>query len=46
VTPTDDHYKAATAALNGVKSWEPNWDEVATSLSADISRWHKVTDSE
>jgi len=46
VTPTDDHYKAATAALNGVKSWEPNWDEVATSLSADIARWHKVTDSE
>ncbi|MDI5675685.1 hypothetical protein MJL30_28190, partial [Salmonella enterica subsp. enterica serovar Anatum] len=23
-----------------------NWDDVAVSLSADISRWHKVTESE
>ena len=22
------------------------WDDVAVSLSADIARWHKVTDSE
>ena len=34
------------AALDGVKSWEPDWDEVAVSLTADIARWHKVTDSE
>ncbi|HHG8770997.1 TPA: 2-aminoethylphosphonate ABC transporter substrate-binding protein [Raoultella planticola] len=46
VTPTDSNYLAAKAALDGVKSWEPNWDDVAVSLSADIARWHKVTDSE
>ena len=46
VTPTDGNYPAAKAALNGVKSWEPNWDDVAVSLSADIARWHQVTDSE
>ncbi|HCC5410030.1 TPA: extracellular solute-binding protein, partial [Salmonella enterica subsp. enterica serovar Typhi str. CT18] len=46
VTPSDEHYKAATAALEGVQSWQPNWDDVAVSLSADISRWHKVTESE
>ena len=38
--------EAAKAALDGVKRWEPNWDDVAVSLSADIARWHKVTDSE
>ncbi|MBZ7655424.1 2-aminoethylphosphonate ABC transporter substrate-binding protein [Klebsiella oxytoca] len=46
VMPEDANFKAAKAALNGVKSWEPNWDEVADSLSADIARWHQVTDSE
>jgi 2-aminoethylphosphonate transport system substrate-binding protein len=46
VTPEDANFKAAKAALDGVKSWEPNWDDVAVSLSADIARWHKVTDSE
>ena len=46
VTPTDSNYRVAKAALDGVKSWQPNWDDVAVSLSADIARWHKVTDSE
>lgn len=46
VTPTDANYNAAKAALDGVKTWEPNWDDVAVSLQADIARWHKVTDSE
>ena len=46
VAPEDANFKAAKAALDGVKSWEPNWDDVAVSLSADIARWHKVTDSE
>ena len=46
VAPDDANFKAAQAALDGVKSWEPNWDDVAVSLSADIARWHKVTDSE
>lgn len=46
VTPTDSNYSAAKAAMNGVKSWAPDWDEVAVSLQADIARWHKVTDSE
>ncbi|MEX0565019.1 2-aminoethylphosphonate ABC transporter substrate-binding protein [Raoultella terrigena] len=46
VTPTDGNYQVAKSALDGVKSWEPNWDDVAVSLSADIARWHKVTDSE
>ena len=46
VAPDDANFKAAKAALDGVKSWEPNWDDVAVSLSADIARWHKVTDSE
>lgn len=46
VAPDDANFKAAKAALDGVKSWEPNWDNVAVSLSADIARWHKVTDSE
>lgn len=46
VTPTDANYHAAKAALNGVTPWQPNWDAVATSLQADIARWHKVTDSE
>ena len=34
------------AALAGVQSWQPNWDEVAVSLSSDIAQWHKATDSE
>ena len=46
VAPDDANFKAAQAALDGVKRWEPNWDDVAVSLSADIARWHKVTDSE
>ncbi|VUT08638.1 2-aminoethylphosphonate ABC transporter substrate-binding protein [Klebsiella spallanzanii] len=46
VAPEDNNFKAAKAALDGVKSWEPDWDDVAVSLSADIARWHKVTDSE
>lgn len=46
VAPDDANFKAAKAALDGVKSWEPDWDDVAVSLSADIARWHKVTDSE
>lgn len=46
VAPDDANFKAAKAALDGVKSWEPNWDDVAVSLSADIARWHQVTDSE
>jgi len=46
VTPEDAHYKAATAALAGVQSWQPNWDDVAVSLSSDIAQWHKATDSE
>ena len=46
VAPDDANFKAAKAALDGVKSWEPNWDDVAVSLSADIARWHKVTNSE
>ncbi|WP_343529643.1 2-aminoethylphosphonate ABC transporter substrate-binding protein [Yokenella regensburgei] len=46
VNPTDSNYKAAKAAMAGVTPWQPNWDEVATSLQADIARWHKVTDSE
>jgi 2-aminoethylphosphonate transport system substrate-binding protein len=46
VAPDDANFKAAKAALDGVKRWEPNWDDVAVSLSADIARWHKVTDSE
>ncbi|MGK4724848.1 hypothetical protein ACSL0S_22725, partial [Salmonella enterica] len=28
------------------QSWQPNWDDVAVSLSAEIRRWHKVTESE
>ncbi|MBB1202305.1 2-aminoethylphosphonate ABC transporter substrate-binding protein [Enterobacteriaceae bacterium 89] len=46
VTPTDANYQAAKTAMNGVKTWSPNWDDVASSLQADIGRWHKVTDSE
>lgn len=46
VAPDDANFKVAKAALDGVKSWEPNWDDVAVSLSADIARWHQVTDSE
>lgn len=46
VTPQDANYQTAKATLAGVKSWQPDWDEVALSLSADITRWHRVTDSE
>lgn len=46
ISPADDNFKAAKAAMEGVKSWEPEWNEVATSLQADIARWHKVTDGE
>ncbi|AKM48589.1 2-aminoethylphosphonate ABC transporter substrate-binding protein [Edwardsiella anguillarum] len=46
VSPQDANYMMAKAMLEGVKSWQPDWDEVARSLSADIARWHKVTDSE
>lgn len=46
ITPDDSHYKQAIAAMAGVSSWQPDWNEVAKTLSADISRWHKVTDSE
>lgn len=46
ITPTDANYQSAAAALDGVKSWEPDWNEVAASLGADIAHWRKVTDSE
>ncbi len=36
VAPDDANFKAAKAALDGVKSWEPNWDDVAVSLSAAL----------
>jgi 2-aminoethylphosphonate transport system substrate-binding protein len=29
-----------------VKVWQPDWNEVANSLSTDIAQWHNVTDSE
>ncbi|WP_025733626.1 2-aminoethylphosphonate ABC transporter substrate-binding protein [Carnimonas nigrificans] len=46
VTPTDDHYKAAVSAMEGVESWQPDWNEVAASLSEDISRWNEMADGE
>lgn len=46
ITPEDKQYRTAVKTLDGVKTWQPNWDEVETSLSNDISRWQKVTDGE
>lgn len=46
VTPSDKQYHTALQKLEGVKTWQPNWDEVEVSLSDDISRWQKVTDGE
>lgn len=46
VTPNDANYKAAIAAMQGVKSWEPDWNQVAVSLQSDIASWHQATDSE
>lgn len=46
ITPTDEKYRTAIKMMEGVNSWQPNWDEVAVSLSDDISRWHKATESE
>ena len=44
VTPTDDNFRQSQAALKGVDIWAPDWNQVVSSLSADISRWHKVTE--
>ncbi|XYK59425.1 hypothetical protein ACSJL1_002285 [Serratia sarumanii] len=44
VIPTDDNFKRSQAALKGVDIWAPDWNQVVSSLSADISRWHKVTE--
>ncbi len=44
VIPTDDNFKRSQAALEGVDIWAPDWNQVVSSLSADISRWHKVTE--
>ncbi len=46
LTPNDPQFHKATETLKGVKTWQPNWDEVEVSLSNDITRWHKVTESE
>ncbi|MGK3126866.1 2-aminoethylphosphonate ABC transporter substrate-binding protein [Candidatus Pantoea formicae] len=46
ITPADSNYQQAQTALKGVKVWQPDWNEVANSLSADIAQWHNVTDSE
>ncbi|EJD6399968.1 2-aminoethylphosphonate ABC transporter substrate-binding protein [Providencia huaxiensis] len=46
ITPSDEQYRTAVKMLEGVKTWQPNWDEVEVSLSSDISRWQKVTDGE
>lgn len=46
ITPSDAQYRTAVKTLEGVKTWQPNWDDVEVSLSADISRWQQVTDSE
>lgn len=46
ITPTDERYRTAIKTMEGVNRWQPNWDDVATSLSDDISRWHKATESE
>ena len=39
VTPTDDNFRQSQAALKGVDIWAPDWNQVVSSLSADISRW-------
>ncbi|SUI67762.1 2-aminoethylphosphonate ABC transporter substrate-binding protein [Serratia marcescens] len=44
VTPTDDNFRQSQAALKGVDIWAPDWDQVVSSLSADISRWRQVTE--
>ncbi|WP_058913408.1 2-aminoethylphosphonate ABC transporter substrate-binding protein [Entomohabitans teleogrylli] len=46
ITPDDANYRAAKAAMDGVTTWEPNWNDVVGSLSADIARWHSVTDNQ
>ncbi|WP_353244039.1 2-aminoethylphosphonate ABC transporter substrate-binding protein [Providencia sp.] len=46
ITPSDAQYRTAVKTLEGVKTWQPNWDDVEVSLSNDISRWQQVTDSE
>lgn len=46
ITPSDKQYHTALQTLEGVKTWQPNWDDVEASLSDDISRWQKVTDGE
>lgn len=46
ITPSDRQYHTAVQMLEGVKTWQPNWDDVEVSLSDDISRWQKVTDGE
>jgi len=46
ITPDDSHYQQAKAALEGVTVWQPDWNEVANTLSADISRWRQVTGGE
>ncbi|ELX8377969.1 2-aminoethylphosphonate ABC transporter substrate-binding protein [Providencia vermicola] len=46
ITPTDEQYRTVMKTIDGVKSWQPDWNEVAISLSDDISRWQQVTESE
>lgn len=46
VIPNDKQYRTAIETMKGVTTWQPNWDQVELSLSADISRWHQVTESE
>lgn len=46
ITPTDSHYQKAHQVMAGVTPWSPDWNAVATSLSADIARWRQVTEGE
>lgn len=43
---SDEYYKVVIVVLEGVQSWQLNWDDVVVLLLVDISCWYKVIESE
>ncbi|WP_322062673.1 2-aminoethylphosphonate ABC transporter substrate-binding protein [Paraburkholderia sp. J63] len=46
VHPTDSNFRAATAVLEGVDIWQPDWNQVLQDLQADIAAYNRAISSE
>lgn len=43
IKPTDDNYKQLHKMMEGVKVWEPDWDDVAANIGTYVKEWRQAT---